>query len=411
MFLNEYVYFFRFKIFTDEQISGIGKFLGTFALPMMIFGSLAKVDLMTVNWTFWLAIFITKSIIFFTVLVIHAFTNWGKPIGGSALYGIFVTQSNDFALGLPILNALFLTTHPEYPDYLFLLAPISLAILNPIGLIIMEISNRRRKYTKPLEDESNGSSSMDGTVSISNDSIECECVDNKEAEKRDDIQNQSNVSVKQVMRRLSRSASWISNSDDDGTSSQNSNEDQPMWRTVQSIGCGIFMNPIIFFTIAGLIFGTFVFGGDVPDVINDFVETIGNSFAALALFSLGLAMVGKMERFKEGSNLILPMMLVLIKTVLMPIVAFGTTTLMNPGNNKNETAEWADFAFIYGTFPTAPTVYVFAAKYDLSPDMIASSMVVCTIISAPLTFVSGRIEIQVKFYIFLEYIYFNLKYL
>ena len=150
------------------------------------------------------------------------------------------------------------------------------------------------------------------------------------------------------------------------------------------------MNPIIFFTIAGLIFGTFVFGGEVPDVINDFVETIGNSFAALALFSLGLAMVGKMERFKEGSNLILPLMLVLIKTVLMPIVAFGTTTLMNPGANETETAEWADFAFIYGTFPTAPTVYVFAAKYDLSPDMIASSMVVCTIISAPLTFVSGK---------------------
>lgn len=380
----------RFKIFTDEQISGIGKFLGTFALPMMIFGSLAKVDLMTVNWTFWLAIFVTKSIIFFMVLVIHAFTNWGKPIGGSALYGIFVTQSNDFALGLPILNALFLTSHPEYPDYLFLLAPISLAILNPIGLIIIEISNRRRKYAKAVEDESNGSSSIDGSTSVSNVSIQCECADGKDLEKDDEIRRENNNAMKQMMRRLSRTASWISNSDDDGTSSENSNVETPMWRTVQSIGCGIFMNPIIFFTIAGLIFGTFVFGGEVPDVINDFVETIGNSFAALALFSLGLAMVGKMERFKEGSNLILPLMLVLIKTVLMPIVAFGTTTLMNPGANETETAEWADFAFIYGTFPTAPTVYVFAAKYDLSPDMIASSMVVCTIISAPLTFVSGK---------------------
>ena len=328
------------------------------------------------------------------VLVIHAFTNWGKPIGGSALYGIFVTQSNDFALGLPILNALFLTSHPEYPDYLFLLAPISLAILNPIGLIIIEISNRRRKHGKAVEYESNGSSSIDGSTSVSNVSIQCECADSKDLEKDDEIRRENNNAMKQVMRRLSRTASWISNSDDDGTSSENSNEETPMWRTVQSIGCGIFMNPIIFFTIAGLIFGTFVFGGEVPDAINDFVETIGNSFAALALFSLGLAMVGKMERFKEGSNLILPLMLVLIKTVLMPIVAFGTTTLMNPGANETETAEWADFAFIYGTFPTAPTVYVFAAKYDLSPDMIASSMVVCTIISAPLTFVSGIIEFR-----------------
>ena len=370
-------------------MSGIGKFLGTFALPMMIFGSLAKVDLMTVNWTFWLAILVTKSLIYFTVLIVHAFANWGKPIGVSALYGIFVTQSNDFALGLPILNALFLKTHPEYPDYLFLLAPISLAILNPIGLIIMEISNRRRKYHKTIGDGRNNSSSTDSTVSVSNISIECECADDKEIKKDETVQHENDNPVKQVMRRLSRSASWVSNSEDSGLNSQDPNDETPMWRTVQSIGCGIFFSPIIFFTVAGLIFGTFVFGGEVPDAINDFVETIGNSFAALALFSLGLAMVGKMERFKEGSNLILPLMLVLVKTVLMPIVGFGTTTLMNPGNTANETAEWADFAFIYGTFPTAPTVYVFAAKYDLAPDMIASSMVVCTIISAPLTFVSG----------------------
>ena len=74
----------------------------------------------------------------------------------------------------------------------------------------------------------------------------------------------------------------------------------------------------------------------------------------------------------------------------MPIVGFVTTTLLCPVNNDTETAEWADFAFIYGTLPTAPTVYVFAAKYEIAPDMIASAMVICTIISAPLTFVSGN---------------------
>jgi len=30
--------------------------------------------------------------------------------------------------------------HPEYASYLYLMAPISLAILNPIGLVLMEIS-------------------------------------------------------------------------------------------------------------------------------------------------------------------------------------------------------------------------------------------------------------------------------
>lgn len=35
--------------------------------------------------------------------------------------------------------ALYKTIHPEYASYLYLMAPISLAILNPIGLILMEI--------------------------------------------------------------------------------------------------------------------------------------------------------------------------------------------------------------------------------------------------------------------------------
>jgi len=36
--------------------------------------------------------------------------------------------------------ALYKDVHPEYASYLYLMAPISLAILNPIGLVLMEIS-------------------------------------------------------------------------------------------------------------------------------------------------------------------------------------------------------------------------------------------------------------------------------
>jgi hypothetical protein len=47
----------------------------------------------------------------------------------AGLYGIFITQSNDFAMGLPILTALF-SKDPataNYPMLLYVLAPISLA--------------------------------------------------------------------------------------------------------------------------------------------------------------------------------------------------------------------------------------------------------------------------------------------
>lgn len=38
-----------------------------------------------------------------------------------------------------IVLALYKHIHPDYVSYLYLMAPISLAILNPIGLILMEI--------------------------------------------------------------------------------------------------------------------------------------------------------------------------------------------------------------------------------------------------------------------------------
>ena len=378
---------------------------------MMIFGSLSKVNLSTVNWTFWFSILLTKCIVFFFVLIVHAFSNWGQPIGASGLYGIFVTQSNDFALGLPILNALFATSHPEYIDYLFLLAPISLAILNPIGLVLMEISNRKQTPEVEIHRPANGLSkdsimvNDDSPIDSGNEGSESENGVNPKKEHLKEVTNQiedNGLTKKDGSNTLVNQQYGTFDTDiDKGTGQVEESSDfkdnkETILKTVLSITAGIFFNPTIIFTIAGLICGTFIFDFVdnvviVPEVVENFVGTLGNSFTSLALFTLGLAMVGKMERFKEGSNLILPLMLVTMKTIIMPIIAFGATTLLNPGNSKNETSEWADFAFIYGTFPTAPTVYVFAAKYDIAPDLMASSMVVCTVVSAPLTLVSGNI--------------------
>ncbi|KAL1375313.1 hypothetical protein pipiens_004697 [Culex pipiens pipiens] len=60
-------------------------------------------------------------------------------------------QSNDFAIVFPIVTALYSKIHPEYASYIYLLAPISLAFLNPIGYVLCEISNI--KANAAAEDE------------------------------------------------------------------------------------------------------------------------------------------------------------------------------------------------------------------------------------------------------------------
>ena len=100
-----------------------------------------------------------------------------------------------------------------------------------------------------------------------------------------------------------------------------------------------------------------------------------------------------MKTLANGSKIIGPFLLIIAKTIVMPLVARKITRALNAGDSVLEIEEanqLSDFAFLYGTFPTAPTVYVIALRYNLCADIMASAMVVCTFVSAPIMFVSGK---------------------
>ena len=65
-------------------------------------------------------------------------------------------------------------------------------------------------------------------------------------------------------------------------------------------------------------------------------------------------------------------------------------TSMNAGGSSNETVELSNFGFLYGTFPTAPGVFVYATHFGVDVDLVASAMVACTFLSAPLMFISAK---------------------
>lgn len=125
--------------------------MGTFALPSLIFTSLVALDWRTVNWLFLFAILISKCIIFFAVGIVSLLLTRPLNFGRAGILSIFCTQSNDFAIGQPILDALYHRAHPEYVAYLYLMAPLSLAILNPIGYIFLEFSSVNKTPTDSNE--------------------------------------------------------------------------------------------------------------------------------------------------------------------------------------------------------------------------------------------------------------------
>lgn len=138
----------KLKIITNADAKGLNTYVGTFALPAIIFTSLIDLKWDTVNWLFLLAILISKCLVFFAVAIVSLLLSNPLDYGRAAILAIFTTQSNDFAIGAPIINALYDKNHKDYESYLFLMAPLSLAILNPIGYIFLEWSNVQKSAKK-----------------------------------------------------------------------------------------------------------------------------------------------------------------------------------------------------------------------------------------------------------------------
>ena len=80
-------------------------------------------------------ILIAKTTLFLMTALLNLVINKNrkKVWAIAGIRSIFVEQSNDLALGLPIVKALYTQSHPEFINYQFLLPVISLILLNPLG--------------------------------------------------------------------------------------------------------------------------------------------------------------------------------------------------------------------------------------------------------------------------------------
>ncbi|KAB0403831.1 hypothetical protein E2I00_017776, partial [Balaenoptera physalus] len=130
----------RANVITSTQAKGLGNFVSRFALPALLFKNMVVLNFSNVDWSFLYSILIAKASVFFIVCVLTLLVaSPDSRFSKAGLFPIFATQSNDFALGYPIVEALYQTTYPEYLQYIYLVAPISLMMLNPIGFIFCEI--------------------------------------------------------------------------------------------------------------------------------------------------------------------------------------------------------------------------------------------------------------------------------
>ena len=128
-----------FQVISSQQAKGINIFVGKYSLPALVFISLATLDFSNVNLAFLLGVSVSKLLTFLFILLSQSLIT--RDVSEGAMWAMFCTQTNDFAMGVPLLQAVLGDGHP-YVSFLYLVAPVSLVVLNPVGFIILE-ANRK----------------------------------------------------------------------------------------------------------------------------------------------------------------------------------------------------------------------------------------------------------------------------
>ncbi|XP_034464215.1 integral membrane protein GPR155 isoform X1 [Hippoglossus hippoglossus] len=304
----------RADVITENQSKGLGNFVSKFALPALLFKNMVLLDFGDVIWAFLWSVLVAKVTVFVLVCVLTLIVAGPENRYSKAgLYAIFATQSNDFALGYPIVDALYRSTYPEYLQYIYLVAPVSLMLLNPIGFALCEVQKWRQS-----------SHPQHSTLAI------------------------LGVVVLQVLK-----------------------------------------NPIVFMVMVGII-SHFALGQRIPAVLSQFIDGLANSFGGAALFYLGLTMVGQLRKLTRDTGVAL-ILLITAKLLVMPLVCKDMVNILDVGvnsTNANHTS-LSNFAFLYGVFPTAPSVAIYAAHYNMELEVVTSGMVISTFLSAPIIYVSA----------------------
>ncbi|XP_061697073.1 lysosomal cholesterol signaling protein isoform X2 [Syngnathoides biaculeatus] len=278
----------RAHIITSTQAKGLGNFVSKFALPALLFKNMVLLDFGNVIWPFIWSVLIAKASVFAIVCILT-----------------LVASSPESRY----IKALYESTHPEYIQYIYLVAPVSLMVLNPIGFAFCEVQ--------------------------------------KWKDQRDHQQGKLLI-VGQVVLHLLK-------------------------------------NPIVFMVVIGI--AAHFALHQIPSFMEDFVDGLADSFGGAALFYLGLSMVGELKKLTRSTVMTL-ILLLTAKLLLMPLICKDMVDLLDSTGPLNHSS-LSDFAFLYGVFPTAPSVAIYATYYNAQLEVVISGMVISTLLSAPIMFTSA----------------------
>ena len=133
----------RLGVISATEAKGISKFAMYPTLPAFIFRAIATIDFSKVEWMFVLVVNLSKCIVFVGVTTVTLL--FTRDIGKAGVYSLFCTTSNDLALAVPVLSALYEKTHKDFIYCIYFLALVNVVLFLAVSLLMMEFSHQRTR--------------------------------------------------------------------------------------------------------------------------------------------------------------------------------------------------------------------------------------------------------------------------
>jgi predicted permease len=133
------------------------------------------------------------------------------------------------------------------------------------------------------------------------------------------------------------------------------------------ISTALLKNTVVMSLLAGIVFG--FTGVQLPDPVKNFLSLLGNAAGPVALFSIGLSLVGKNINVKRAEL----MWIAGVKLFIHPLATWFMVSFLITMERA-----WANAAVILAAMPIGALVYVFAQQYKIYVGEVSAAIVVTT---------------------------------
>eukprot|EP00668_Euglena_longa_P012571 GGOE01015028.1.p1 GENE.GGOE01015028.1~~GGOE01015028.1.p1 ORF type:complete len:832 (+),score=220.18 GGOE01015028.1:101-2497(+) len=257
-----------FGIVKVSSAQGLNEIVAKLLLPCLLLHAMLTLDLSEVQWSIIIVLTVSKLVLMFFLWGIVAVFISRQRLAKQGLYTIFITMSNDIAVGLPIMQVLF----PKYQNYIFLVKPPQMLLLNGIAFAFLEFAH----VTEHLR--------VSGGV---------ESINGRPGESAPPPSAPKGV----------------------------------LWQVLLEVSWRMAKNPSVNTVFLGLLVNALFGPQCVPQFILGFLQVAGDGFASCALATLGLSLVGK-EKVFFGRGLTWPVVLATLKSVAAPFLTHAIAQII-----------------------------------------------------------------------------------